>query len=150
MTEFAALVKQERERQGIRAYDLAFKLEQTPSWVSRLESGDMANPPTPTLMAKLSEELGLSERRMLRSLGYLSTETETPEDTIDMFDPLDQQLVRLMPLLGDRDKEALLSYAQFLGRSDGAKAWPEDVAPGVGVPMGGGKGREAQLVRRTG
>jgi transcriptional regulator with XRE-family HTH domain len=60
MNEFAALVKSERERQGIRAYDLARDLKQMPSWLSRLEKGGMANPPTPEVMASLATALGLT------------------------------------------------------------------------------------------
>ena len=117
MTEFAELVKQTRELRGLRAYDVAYALGMAPSWLSKLESGSMANPPTPVILAKLHEELGISERQMLRAIGYLSTEEDQLTESFDALDPIDQQLLMLAARLSDEQKSTLISLAEVLARN---------------------------------
>lgn len=70
MTEFAAMVKGAREDKAIRAYDLAFALGMAPSWLSKLEKGDLTHPPAPHILEGLSKELKIPQAQMLEALGY--------------------------------------------------------------------------------
>jgi transcriptional regulator with XRE-family HTH domain len=137
MREFGELVRSTRERNNVRGYDLAFALGQTPSWVSRLESGGMTHPPSPAVLDVLAERLGLTVREMLAEMGYerLNEEWRTggrPEPT-----PLHPRLARVAERLGDvpitdknltaleRVVEALIEYRPYAGEAVEHGAHPD-------------------------
>jgi transcriptional regulator with XRE-family HTH domain len=66
-----AMVREARERRGLRAIELAACLGVGQSTLSRLENDKYAEVPPPELLAAVQRELDLSEEVMLRSLGYL-------------------------------------------------------------------------------
>jgi len=78
MDDFGALVRTAREQRRMRSYDLAYALGLTPSWVSKLERGDLTHPPAPTVLAGLSRCLGLSQVEMLEEIGYSVREPGSP------------------------------------------------------------------------
>ena len=114
MNDLGELVKAERERQGIKAYALAFAVGETASWISRLEKGEMVHPPEPEPFAKLATALGLTERRMLRAIGYLSTEEDALSESFDVIDPIERGILKLTPQMKDADKRTILAFTEFL------------------------------------
>lgn len=114
MLEFAQLVKRERERQGIKGYALAYQVGENPSWVTRLENGEMKRLPSPEVMAALATALGITERTMLKAWGYLATDGDGHSETFDMLDPLERGILKVTPLLTDADKRTILAFSEFL------------------------------------
>lgn len=78
MSEFGELIRNARERMNLRAFDVAFSLGQSPSWVSKLESGQLVHPPDPSVLLALSDILGVPEIDMFRAMGYRAFGEDSP------------------------------------------------------------------------
>lgn len=74
MDTIGPLVRQARERKGIRAADLAYQIGKDPSYLSKLERDLLKEIPEPSVILALSRALDIPERQLLRALGYLSSE----------------------------------------------------------------------------
>ena len=135
MNEFAAIIREQRERKRIRAYDFAYQLGQVPSWVTKLESGSMSHPPAPSVLRGIAGVLDLPETELLRALGYLS-EDEPTDDPVDL-DRLGLvsrlRRVRLTPERVGSLERILDLYLSF-DASDGAK---EDTGERDGIRVAG-------------
>jgi len=107
MKEFGELVRITRERKNIRAYDLAYAIKQNPSWVSRLESGMITHPPSPSVMSGLAEFLGISEMEMFAAMGYRPSQNESTDS-----DPTGASIARAVEGWTPRQKKLLWQYIE--------------------------------------
>lgn len=119
MQEFADLVRAERERKGVLAYELARYIGVAASWVSRLEKGEMANPPTPEHLQKIADYLDLPEPTLLRTLGYHVAE-DAPS-----YDPETQTIARAVRDWTPAQKKLLWSYIEAVSEALDAKDSPD-------------------------
>ncbi|MDF2757927.1 MAG: Helix-turn-helix domain [Thermomicrobiales bacterium] len=112
MKELGALIRERRERRGLRALDLAAEIERPPNFVSRIETGAMKEMPNPRDMAAIGRALDLPQRDMLQALGYLADETEAAPNRDDVT----EAQRRLRPLLEQItwDDETILMVARYL------------------------------------
>lgn len=107
MREFGEFIRSTRERKNIRAYDLAYALGQNPSWMSRLESGGMTHPPSPTVMDALSKSLEVPMPELFAAMGYPMDESETP-----VSDPLGASIARAVQGWTPTQKKLLWQYIE--------------------------------------
>jgi len=107
MNEFSNLIKEARTRKRMRGYDLAYAIGQTPSWLSKLEGGDLSHPPAPHVLNGLSNALDIPETEMLKALGYLPESDETP-----VSDPLSASIARAVEGWTPRQKKLLWQYIE--------------------------------------
>lgn len=70
MQTLGPLIRTTRERRGIRAVDLAYRVGKDPSWLSKIERDLLKEVPEPEQMAALSAELGIPVVALLRARGY--------------------------------------------------------------------------------
>ncbi|WP_067925463.1 helix-turn-helix domain-containing protein [Alicyclobacillus shizuokensis] len=68
--EFGKWLKALREEQGLTLTQLADKVGYSNPYLSQIETGKKKNPPSPELLAKLAEHLGVRYSDMLRMAGY--------------------------------------------------------------------------------
>lgn len=113
MREFGELLRESRGHKSAHAVALAVGVSY--SMIADFERGAKTHPPSPELMAKLADELGLTERRMLRAIGYLSTEEDALAESFDVLDPIERSILKITPRLTDADKRMLLAFTEFLG-----------------------------------
>lgn len=90
MQDFGDLIRRSREQKNVRGYDLAYALGQNPSWLSRLESGALTHPPSPSVMDGLRDQLGIPIAEMFAAMGYAVDE---PGRTVTL-DPVRSGLIR--------------------------------------------------------
>lgn len=130
LRQFGDLVREARLRHGLSAYELAARIKRQPSFLSRLENGQNANPPEPAVLKALTNVLGLSRKQMLISMGYLDESDIAPSSGFnvdDYFEPADSRRALIsfvMALDPDEDDdviEVLEGLVQFaLGRQESA------------------------------
>jgi transcriptional regulator with XRE-family HTH domain len=112
MREFGELIREARGHKSAHAVALAVDVSY--SMIADFERGAKTHPPAPELLAKLSTELGLTERRMLRAMGYLSTEEDALSESFDVIDPIERGILKLTPMMKDADKRTILAFTEFL------------------------------------
>ena len=113
MREFGELLREARGHTSAQSVALAVGVSY--SMIADFERGAKTHPPTPDVLAKLATALGLTERRMLRAIGYLSTEDDVMAESLAVLDPIEQGIVTIMPRLADADKRMILAFTEFLG-----------------------------------
>lgn len=117
MREFGNLIVRTRQARGMRGSDLGDAIGRSVNYISRLERGTMSNPPEPQDFIKLSNVLGLSRLRMLRTLGYLDDidldENEGPAYQIGP-DDVRAKLLDVVAGLPDEDVEAAVRVLEVV------------------------------------
>lgn len=78
MNDLGKLVREARERQNMRSYELADAIGKQRSFVSRLESGELKETPSPEDLRAIGRTLGIPMRSLLVSLGYLDPDEPEP------------------------------------------------------------------------
>lgn len=110
---FGALITQARMEHGLKAYVLAEQMGIKPSTLSRYENDKSVEAPPPDVLAKFATILGLSEERMLRALGYLST--VEPDAAPEPFphDATKRQIVERLATLTASEAANVAAYVEF-------------------------------------
>lgn len=105
MAEFGSLIRRTREARGETGQHLAQRLGIAQSTLVRMEKGQLANLPDPTLFQGISSALGISPHAMLVASGYLPEGeaglTDSPaiaalRPVLDEYDGDVDQLVRVI------------------------------------------------------
>lgn len=86
---FGQLVRSLRTKKELGLRELARKLEISPAYLSRIESGD-SDPPAPTKIEALARELGVSSELLFRAA------ERYPEDVKDMIKARPERVILLL------------------------------------------------------
>lgn len=70
MNRLAELVTRQRERLGLRGYELASALGKQPSFITRLEDGQVKRLPSPEEVAIMANVLRVSVAEIVEAAGY--------------------------------------------------------------------------------
>lgn len=101
---FGSLIRRMRARHGLTTLELSNRIERSPSYISKVETGGLRETPPPDVLEAFSRELQISVSELLEAMGYnlqsLATVRELPDD------------------LTPAQREAIISYARYLASQD--------------------------------
>ena len=137
MDRLGALVRSTRERKGMRAADLAYRIGKDPSYVSKLERDLMKEIPDPATIHALAEVLGIAEPRLLEAIGYVVAEP-TPEPL--PADSVRAEVMALVPGMTERRARALLALIRYFEDEDEDANLSDPPVGGDAIGGSGGRG----------
>lgn len=70
-TEFGDYIRKRRQEKDLGLREAAGKMDVSPSYLSRLESGDEPNPPSAKVIEKMAEILGEDMKNLMRLAGRI-------------------------------------------------------------------------------
>lgn len=121
---FGRVVQERMRRRGVTPKELAAVIHRSPSQVSLLLRDKIATP-TPDVVAAIAAHLDLSELRLVRLLGYLSTVPESENDAIVSRFAVDdprRAIAECLAQINQTQADNLLSYLQFIMSASGEVA----------------------------
>lgn len=139
MKRLGALIRSARDHAGLRGYELAARISKQPSYVTRLETGEMKTLPSPEELAAIGEALDLPMPVMLAAAGY-ALDDEPADD-----DPVEAVIAELRPAMRevrwDRNRiaflESTLRHFRDVDCQQSQSALQADAAPDPPAPTPG-------------
>lgn len=118
MDTLGALVKRARLGKGMRGGDLGAAIGKDASYVSKIERGTMKDIPPPEIVRALSDALGVPEARLVRAIGYRTSEGEAPPFD---FDSEKAAVLEILEGLDEREARTLRRMAEIIVDERGAQ-----------------------------
>lgn len=109
---FGKLIRQRRDRAGIKTLDLAYRIGRQQSYVSKLEAGDAKTTPPPDVLDALSRELGVSTAEMLEALGYHIARSDEADALMRDADVM--EIARAVAMMDQEQRDAVRRLAEIL------------------------------------